>query len=146
MTYLYLFTVIIDYYHELSSEGSLYDMYFSGLIRHLHISHNTPCFLPKFFITFVCNFFCVFRWSQEKLKTMLLQNCGLGNKVHYGRRANGELITSASSVGIQFEGSCVLTFCIVFKPITPLEQFVTPCRRIIFWLLMRGTSEKGCLI
>ena len=144
--YLYLFTVIIDYYSKLSSEGSLYDIYISGLIRNLHISHNTPCFPPKFFITFVFNFFCVFRCSQEKLKTMLMQNCGWANKVHYGRYANGELIISAFSVGIQFEGSCVLTFCIVFKPITPSDQFVTPFRRIIFWLLMKGTSKKGCLV
>ena len=136
--YLYLFTVIIDYYRKLSSEGSLYDMYITGLIRYLHISHNTPCFPPKFFITFVFNFSCVFQWSQP--------NCGWANKVHYGRCANGKLIISAFSVGIQFEGSCVLTFCIAFKPITPLEQFATPCRRFIFWLLMRGTSKKGCLI
>ena len=146
MIYLYPFTVIIDYYRKLSSEGSLYDIYISGLIHRLHISHKTPCFTPKFFITFVFNFSCVFQWSQEKLKTMLMQNCGWANKVHYGRCANGELIISSLFVGIQFEGSCVLTFCIVFKPIAPLEQFVTPCGRIIFWILMRGTSKKGCPI
>ena len=144
--YLYLFTVIIDYYRKLSSEGFLYDIHISGLIRYLHISHNKLCFSPKFFITFVFNFSCVFQWSQEKLKTMLMQNCGWANKVYYGRCANGELIICAFSVGIQFEGSCVLTFCTALKPITPLEQFVTPCGRIIFWLLMRGTSKKGCLI
>ena len=54
-------------------------------IRHLHISHNTPCLPPsfpapppkqKYCITFVFNFFWVLQLSLEKLKTKLMQNFG----------------------------------------------------------------------
>ena len=62
-------------------------------IRHLHISHNTPYLPPKFCTTFVFNFSYVVQPSQEKMKTMLMQNLEVGgrgaNKVHYGRCASG---------------------------------------------------------
>ena len=45
-------------------------------IRHLHISHYAPYFPPKFCITFAFHFFWVLQPSQEKLKTMLMQNFG----------------------------------------------------------------------
>ena len=45
--------------------------------------------LPKFCITFVFHFSWVLQLSQEKLKTMLMQNFGGANKVHYGRCASG---------------------------------------------------------
>ena len=48
-------------------------------ICHLHFSHNTPHLHPpplqkKFCITFVFQFSCVLQPSQEKLKTMPMQN------------------------------------------------------------------------
>ena len=45
-----------------------------SLIRHLLISHNAPYLSPKFCITFVFHFSWVLQPSQEKLKTMLMQN------------------------------------------------------------------------
>ena len=45
-------------------------------IRHLHISHNAPYFPPKFCLIFVFNFSWGLQPSQEKLKTMLMQNFG----------------------------------------------------------------------
>ena len=45
-------------------------------IRHFHIPHNTPCLPPKICITFVFHFPWVLQSSQEKLKTMLMQNFG----------------------------------------------------------------------
>ena len=50
--------------------------------RHFHISYNAPYFPPppppppKFCITFVFHFSWVLQPSQEKLKTMLMQNFG----------------------------------------------------------------------
>ena len=64
-------------------------------IRHLHISHNTPCLPPsfpappfkqKYCITFVFNFFWVLQLSQEKLKTILMQNLGSKQGELYLRR------------------------------------------------------------
>ena len=64
-------------------------------MRHLHISHNTPCLPPspsapppkqKYFLTFVFNFFWVLQLSQEKLKTMLMQNLGGKEGALYLRR------------------------------------------------------------
>ena len=49
-------------------------------------------FPPTFCIAFVFHFFYVLQPSQEKLKTMLMQNLEGGrggNKVHYGRSASG---------------------------------------------------------
>ena len=52
------------------------------MICDFHISHNAPFCPPplqkKFFITFVFHFFWVLQPSQEKLKTMLMQNLGGG--------------------------------------------------------------------
>ena len=47
-------------------------------IRHLHISHNTPCLhaAPKFCITFVFHFSWVLQLSQKKLMTMFMHNYG----------------------------------------------------------------------
>ena len=66
----------------------------------MRLPHSPYCpFFPppppppkkKFFITFVFHFFWVLQPSQEKLKTMLMQNLGGGgaNKEHYGRSASG---------------------------------------------------------
>ena len=60
------------------------------LIRHLHISHNAPYLLPKICITFVFHFFWVLQPSQEKVKTMLMQNFGGQIRCIYGRCASGE--------------------------------------------------------
>ena len=43
-------------------------------ICHLHISHNAFYLPPKFCITFVFHFSWVLQPSQEKLKTLLMQN------------------------------------------------------------------------
>ena len=43
-------------------------------LRHLHICHNAPYLPPKFCITFFFHFSRVLQPSQEKLKTMLMQN------------------------------------------------------------------------
>ena len=63
---------------------------------HLHISHYAPYLPNKFCIAF--HFSWVLQLSQEKLKTMLMQNYGGrggggggANKVHYGRCASGVL-------------------------------------------------------
>ena len=61
------------------------------LIRHLTISHNASYLPPTFCITFVFHFSWVLQPSQEKLKTMLMQNVGGANKVHYRRSASGEV-------------------------------------------------------
>ena len=45
---------------------------------------------PKILHTLCFSFFRVLHSSQEKVKTMLLQNFGGVNKVYYGRCANGE--------------------------------------------------------
>ena len=53
-------------------------------IHHFHIPHNAPCLPPpKICITFVFHFPWVLLSSQEKLKTMLIQN--------FGGCGNGEL-------------------------------------------------------
>ena len=65
------------------------------LVLHLHISHSAPYLPPtrprqkKKSITFVFHFSWVLQPSQEKLKTMLMQNFEGANKVHYGRCASG---------------------------------------------------------
>ena len=46
---------------------------------------------PKFCITFVFHFSWVLQPSQEKLKTMLMQNFLGVNKVHYGKCGSGVL-------------------------------------------------------
>ena len=59
-------------------------------MRHLHIYYNAPCLLsPKSNITSVFHFSWALQPSQEKLKTMLMQNFGVTNTVHYGRCARG---------------------------------------------------------
>ena len=45
-------------------------------IRHLLISHNAPYLPLKICITFVFHFSWVLQPSQEKLKTILMQNFG----------------------------------------------------------------------
>ena len=56
--------------------------------RHFHISYTAPSLpppptpRPKFCITFVFHFSPVLQLSQEKLKTMLMQNFGGAKKVH----------------------------------------------------------------
>ena len=47
--------------------------------------HNALCLSPpKFGISIVFSFSWEFKWPQEKLKTMLMQNLGVTNKEHYG--------------------------------------------------------------
>ena len=48
----------------------------TNCIHHFHIPHNTPCLPPKIYITFVFHFPWVLQSSQEKRKTMLMQNFG----------------------------------------------------------------------
>ena len=50
-------------------------------IRHLHISHDAPYLPPKICITFVFHFSWVLQPSEEKLKTMLMQNLGGGGQI-----------------------------------------------------------------
>ena len=45
-------------------------------IRHLHISHSAPYLPPKIWHNLVLHFSWVLQLSQEKLKTMLMQNFG----------------------------------------------------------------------
>ena len=54
-----------------------------------------PPLLParkKICITIISNFSWVVQSSQEKSKTMVMQNCGGANKVHYGLCGNGEFL------------------------------------------------------
>ena len=53
-------------------------------IRPLHISHNAPYLPPKFCITFVFHFCWVLQPSQEKMKTMILQNLGVQMRCFMG--------------------------------------------------------------
>ena len=46
------------------------------ITRPFHISHNTVCLLPKICISIVLNFSWDVQSSQEKLKTMVMQNIG----------------------------------------------------------------------
>ena len=80
-------------------------------IRHLHISHNAPFLSPlpppqknKFWITLVFHFSWVLQPSQEKLKTMLMQNLGVegADKVHYGKCASGEWTDYQIFLGMGF--------------------------------------------
>ena len=64
-------------------------IYNTNWIRHSHISLNAPYLPPKILPTFVFHFSWVLQLSQEKLKTMLVQNFWGANEVHYGRRASG---------------------------------------------------------
>jgi len=57
-------------------------------IRHLHISHNTPCLPPKIFTTFVFNFSWLFQSSREKSNAYA--EFWSANKVYCGRCANGK--------------------------------------------------------
>ena len=53
-------------------------------IRHFHISHNANYLPPKKFCrSFVFHFSWVLQPSQEKLKTMLMQNLGGGGQVRF---------------------------------------------------------------
>ena len=74
-------------------------------IHHLHISHNAPYLPPPPPPT---HFF--FSWVSQppkgKLKTMLMQNFGGANKVHFGRCASG-----------------VLAICFFLSPLTVPEVF-----------------------
>ena len=45
---------------------------------------------PKFCITIVSHFSWMLQFSQEKSKTMIMQNFKRVNKVHYGLCENGE--------------------------------------------------------
>ena len=51
-----------------------------SLIRHLHISRNTPCLPPKFCISIVFNFLGTTVTDPEEMK----------NEVYYGRCVNGK--------------------------------------------------------
>ena len=71
---------------------------------------NRPCLSPKFCVTFVFNFSLVLWSSQEKLKTMRIQNVWGINKVYYGRCENGEwnpvlFMRSKCHCGCEREGS-----------------------------------------
>ena len=59
----------------------------------MDISHNTPCFSPKFCITFVADFSWVLQSSQQKTETMLMYffiwGGGRGKQGEFGRSANG---------------------------------------------------------
>ena len=58
-------------------KGTTWAIYMgASSIHHFHIPHNTPCLPPKICITFVFHFPWVLQSSQEKLKTMLMQNFG----------------------------------------------------------------------
>ena len=63
-------------------------------IYHFHLDHNAPHYSSTFCIAIVSNFSWVLQSSQEKLKTMVRQNFGGVNKVHYGLYENGELVTA----------------------------------------------------
>ena len=54
--------------------------------------------LLKFCLTIVSNFSWVLQWSQEKLKTMLMQNFWGTNKLYSGRCANSDLLLSEFSL------------------------------------------------
>ena len=59
-------------------------------IYHLHISHNIYASFALLPLPKICNYKWVLQLSQDKLKTMLMQNLG-AKKVHYGRCANDGL-------------------------------------------------------
>ena len=61
-------------------------------ILQLHISNNAPYPPPPQILNNLCfSLLLVLQPTQENLKTMLMQNFGGANKVHYGKCASGEL-------------------------------------------------------
>ena len=65
-------------------------------IRHLHISIMHLVCPPKFYITFVFHFSWVLQSSQEKLKTMLMQNFGGQVRCIMGDVAYGPFLNATS--------------------------------------------------
>ena len=62
--------------------------------------HLAPSSAPKFPITIVSNFSWVLQSSQEKLKTMVMQNIGGANKMQDGLCENRELAQCDSNISI----------------------------------------------
>ena len=102
----------ISLWYPCGAHGRAYGHVITKISRicHLHISHNAP-FLPpsplpqkKFWITLVFHFSWVLQPSQEKLKTMLMQNLGVegADKVHYGKCASGEWTDYQIFLGMGF--------------------------------------------
>ena len=60
------------------------------IIMHL-VYPSPPPPLPKkkMYMTIVSNFPWVLQWSQEKLRTMVMQTYGLGGNVEYGQNELG---------------------------------------------------------
>jgi len=69
----------------------------------MDISHNTPCFSPKFCITFVADFSWVLQSSQQKIRAILMYFFlwGGGGRVkqgEFGRTANGDRAISVTRI------------------------------------------------
>ena len=63
-----------------------------SLTRHLHISHNAPCFPPpKFCMTFFFSFLLGIAAVLREFENNTYANFWGANKVHYGRCASGVL-------------------------------------------------------
>ena len=97
-------------------------------ITHLHICHNAPYLPPKFCITFVFHFSWVLQPSQEKLKTMLMQNFR-GQKrcmgdVQVAHKASARLVTKRKE---PWEGERRKA-----KRVSPVFSFPPPFSRKIF--------------
>ena len=68
-------------------------VYASGLIviRHLHISHNTPYSTPKIVDNLCCWFLQDITVIPREIETVVGREGGGANMVYYGRYANGKL-------------------------------------------------------
>ena len=68
--------------------GQILIMFFVCLFvafTNFHVNHNAPCLPPTFCTTIVFDFSWDDCNTQDKLETMVMQNFGGVNKVHYGR-------------------------------------------------------------
>ena len=79
---------LTKYLHVEAQERSLYA---TSTFPKMHLICPPSPPQKKFCITFVFHFSWVLQPSQEKLKTMLMQNVLGGNKVHYGKCESGVL-------------------------------------------------------
>ena len=72
--------------------GKVFFQFLKWRIHFFHIDHNAPSLFPppNICIIAVSNFSGVLQSSQEKSKTMVIQNFGGVNTVHYGLCENGQ--------------------------------------------------------
>ena len=86
---------IINYCTRKLAQGYVLLLLHASWIDHSRKYHDIPYsslfVTPKFCLSIVFSFSWELKWSQEKLKTRLMQNFGMTNKEHYGIFWSGQL-------------------------------------------------------